>query len=160
MIEAHELLRKFYHHLLVNTKEGQDALEYLLNRGFTQESIDTFQIGHAPPSWDFAVKSLEKRGFSLELISKAGLIIQRENEGTYFDRFRNRIMFPILDHQGNTIAFSGRAMGDEEPKYLNSPETQIFNKSKILYNFHLARGSIRKRLTGCTFRRLCRCYFR
>lgn len=151
MIEAHELLRKFYHHLLVNTKEGQDALEYLLNRGFTQEAIDRFQIGYALPSWDFAVKLLEKRGFSLELVSKAGLIIQRENEGTYFDRFRNRIMFPILDNQGNTIAFSGRAMGDEEPKYLNSPETQIFNKSKILYNFHLARGSIRKQQQAVLF---------
>ena len=151
MIEAHELMRKFYHHLLVNTKEGQDALEYLLNRGFTQESIDRFQIGYALPSWDFAVKLLEKRGFSLELISKAGLVIQRENDGTYFDRFRNRIMFPILDHHGNTIAFSGRALGDEEPKYLNSPETQIFNKSKILYNFHLARGSIRKQQTAVLF---------
>ncbi|MBT2695029.1 DNA primase [Bacillus sp. ISL-55] len=151
MIEAHELLRKFYHHLLVNTKEGQEALEYLLNRGFTQESIDTFQIGYSLPSWDFAVKLLEKRGFPLDLISKAGLVIQRENDGTYFDRFRNRIMFPILDHQGNTIAFSGRALGGEEPKYLNSPETQIFNKSKILYNFHLARGVIRKQQQAVLF---------
>ncbi|GAM15205.1 DNA primase [Mesobacillus selenatarsenatis] len=151
MIEAHELLRKFYHHLLVNTKEGQEALEYLLNRGFTQDSIDTFQIGYSLPSWDFAVKLLEKRGFSLDLISKAGLVIQRENDGTYFDRFRNRIMFPILDHQGNTIAFSGRALGGEEPKYLNSPETQIFNKSKILYNFHLARGVIRKQQQAVLF---------
>ncbi|WHX39346.1 DNA primase [Mesobacillus sp. AQ2] len=151
MIDAHELLRKFYHHLLVNTKEGQDALEYLLNRGFTEESIDRFQIGYALPSWDFAVKLLEKRGFSPGVMAKAGLVIQRENDGTYFDRFRNRIMFPILDHQGNTIAFSGRAMGDEEPKYLNSPETQIFNKSKILYNFHLARGSIRKQQQAVLF---------
>ncbi|MBT2677464.1 DNA primase [Bacillus sp. ISL-35] len=151
MIEAHELLRKFYHHLLVNTKEGQDALEYLLNRGFTEESINRFQIGYALPSWDFAVKLLEKRGFSPGVMAKAGLVIQRENDGTYFDRFRNRIMFPILDHQGNTIAFSGRAMGDEEPKYLNSPETQIFNKSKILYNFHLARGSIRKQQQAVLF---------
>lgn len=151
MIEAHELLRKFYHHLLVNTKEGQEALEYLLNRGFTRESIDTFQIGYSLPSWDFAVKLLEKRGFSLELVSKAGLVIQRENDGTYFDRFRNRIMFPILDHQGHTIAFSGRALGGEEPKYLNSPETQIFNKSKVLYNFHHARGVIRKQQQAVLF---------
>lgn len=151
MIEAHELLRKFYHHLLVNTKEGQDALEYLLNRGFTMESIDRFQIGYALPSWDFVSKLLEKRGFSLELIEKAGLVIQREKDGTYFDRFRDRIMFPILDHQGNTIAFSGRSLGGEEPKYLNSPETQIFNKSKVLYNFHLARASIRKQQQAVLF---------
>jgi DNA primase len=151
MIEAHELLRKFYHHLLVNTKEGQEALEYLLNRGFTMESIDRFQIGYALPSWDFVSKLLEKRGFSLELIEKAGLVIQREKDGTYFDRFRDRIMFPILDHQGNTIAFSGRSLGGEEPKYLNSPETQIFNKSKVLYNFHLARASIRKQQQAVLF---------
>jgi DNA primase len=151
MIEAHELLRKFYHHLLVNTKEGQDALEYLLNRGFTMESIERFQIGYALPSWDFVTKLLEKRGFSLDLIEKAGLVIQREKDGTYFDRFRDRIMFPILDHQGNTIAFSGRALGGEEPKYLNSPETQIFNKSKVLYNFHLARASIRKQQHAVLF---------
>ncbi|MCM3663974.1 DNA primase [Mesobacillus subterraneus] len=150
-IEAHELLRKFYHHLLVNTKEGQAALEYLLNRGFTMESIDRFQIGYALPSWDFVSKLLEKRGFPLELIEKAGLVIQREKDGTYFDRFRDRIMFPILDHQGNTIAFSGRSLGGEEPKYLNSPETQIFNKSKVLYNFHLARASIRKQQQAVLF---------
>jgi DNA primase len=151
MIEAHELLRKFYHHLLVNTKEGQDALEYLLNRGFTMESIERFQIGYALPSWDFVSKLLEKRGFLLPQIEKAGLVIQRERDETYFDRFRNRIMFPIIDHQGNTIAFSGRALGGEEPKYLNSPETQIFNKSKVLYNFHLARASIRKQQQAVLF---------
>ncbi|MGA9227418.1 MAG: DNA primase [Mesobacillus sp.] len=151
MIEAHELLRKFYHHLLVNTKEGQDALEYLLNRGFTMESIERFQIGYALPSWDFVSKLLEKRGFSLALVEKAGLVIQREKDGTYFDRFRDRIMFPIVDHQGNTIAFSGRTLGGEEPKYLNSPETQIFNKSKVLYNFHLARPSIRKQQQAVLF---------
>lgn len=151
MIEAHELLHKFYHHLLVNTKEGQGALEYLLNRGFTKESIERFQIGYALPSWDFVSKLLEKRGYSLELIEKAGLVIQREKDGSYFDRFRDRIMFPILDPQGNTIAFSGRSLGNEEPKYLNSPETQIFNKSKILYNFQLARASIRKQQHAILF---------
>jgi DNA primase len=151
MIEAHELLRKFYHHLLVNTKEGQHALEYLLNRGFTMESIERFQIGYALPSWDFVSKLLEKRGFALGLIEKAGLVIQREKDGTYFDRFRDRIMFPIVDHQGNTIAFSGRTLGGEDPKYLNSPETQIFNKSKVLYNFHLARPSIRKQQQAVLF---------
>lgn len=151
MIEAHELLRKFYHHLLVNTKEGQDALEYLLNRGFTKESIERFQIGYALPSWDFVSKLLVKRGYSLELIEKAGLVIQREKDGTYFDRFRDRIMFPIMDHQGNTIAFSGRTLGGEDPKYLNSPETQIFNKSRVLYNFNLARASIRKQQQAVLF---------
>lgn len=144
MLDAHELLQKFYHHLLVNTKDGQHALEYLLNRGFTRESIDKFQIGYSLNSWDFGYKFLTKRDFSPELMEKAGLIIKRERDGTYFDRFRDRIMFPISDRNGNTIAFSGRSLGADEPKYLNSPETVIFNKSKILYNFHLAKPSIRK----------------
>ncbi|PLS01180.1 DNA primase [Neobacillus cucumis] len=144
MMDAHELLRKFYHHLLVNTKEGQHALEYLLNRGFTQESIDKFQIGYSLNSWDFVYKFLTKRDFLPEWMEKAGLIIKRERDGTYFDRFRDRIMFPIFDRHGNTIAFSGRSLGADEPKYLNSPETAIFNKSKILYNYHLAKPSIKK----------------
>jgi DNA primase len=144
MLDAHELLRKFYHHLLVNTKDGQHALEYLLKRGFTRESIDKFQIGYSLNSWDFVYKFLTKRDFTPELMEKAGLIIKRERDGTYFDRFRDRIMFPIFDRNGNAIAFSGRALGADEPKYLNSPETAIFNKSKILYNFHLAKPSIRK----------------
>jgi DNA primase len=143
-LDAHELLRKFYHHLLVNTKEGQHALEYLLGRGFTRESIDKFQIGYSLNSWDYVYKFLSKRDFLPEWMEKAGLIIKRERDGTYFDRFRDRIMFPIFDRNGNTIAFSGRSLGAEEPKYLNSPETAIFNKSKILYNYHLAKPSLKK----------------
>jgi DNA primase len=144
MLDAHELLRKFYHHLLVNTKDGQHALEYLLQRGFTVESIEKFQLGYALPSWDFTLKYLAKKGYTQEAMEKAGLIIKRDRDGTYFDRFRDRIMFPIFDRHGNTVAFSGRSLGNEDPKYLNSPETAIFNKSKILYNFHLARPQIRK----------------
>ncbi|WP_391560219.1 DNA primase [Robertmurraya sp.] len=144
MIDAHDLLRKFYHHLLVNTKDGQHALEYLLSRGFTNEAIAKFQIGYSLNSWDFVYKFLSKRNYPPDVMERAGLVIKRERDGTYFDRFRDRIMFPILDHKGNTIAFSGRSLGANEPKYLNSPETAIFNKSKILYNFHQARASIKK----------------
>ncbi|WP_042355021.1 DNA primase [Bacillus rubiinfantis] len=144
MKEAHELLRKFYHHLLVNTKEGQHALEYLFERGFTQAAINKFQIGYSLDSWDFVVKFLSKRNFPPELMEKAGLIIRRERDGTYFDRFRGRIMFPIFDSHGNTIAFSGRSLGREDPKYLNSPETAIFHKSKVFYNYHQAKTSIKK----------------
>ncbi|SFA38218.1 DNA primase [Parageobacillus thermantarcticus] len=143
MVEAHELLKKFYHHLLVNTKEGQEAFDYLQARGWTREIIDQFEIGYAPDSWDFAVKLLSGRGFSLELMEKAGLIIRKEN-GDYFDRFRHRVMFPIHNHHGDTVGFSGRLLGEGQPKYLNSPETAIFHKGKILYNFHQARLHIRK----------------
>ncbi|MBD8069179.1 DNA primase [Bacillus sp. PS06] len=146
MIEAHDLLKKFYHHLLVNTKEGQEALDYLLNRGFTKEIIEQFEIGYALDSWDYISKFLQKRGYSLELMEKAGLLVKKEDNGSFLDRFRNRIMFPIWDYQGKTIAFSGRILtSNQEPKYINSPETPIFNKSKTLYNFHHARLHIRKK---------------
>ncbi len=145
MFRAHDLLQKFYHHLLVNTKEGTVAIEYLHNRGFTEEVINSFKIGYAPNTWDAASKFLEKRGFNLHEMAKAGLIVRKESDGTYFDRFRDRIMFPIWDNQGRTIAFGGRILYEGEPKYLNSPETKIFNKSKTLYGLHLARPEIRKK---------------
>lgn len=152
MKEAYELLQKFYHHLLVNTTEGQHALEYLIGRGFSKSSIEKFQIGYSLPSWDFTVKWLNKRGFQLPLLEKAGLIIQRENDDTYFDRFRNRIMFPIQNSKGETIAFAGRAIAKEDqPKYLNSPETILFNKSNILYNYYRAKGFIKKQQQAILF---------
>lgn len=144
MVEAHELLRKFYHHILIHTKDGQHALDYLKQRGLTKNALEKFQIGYALNSWDLDSKFLTNRGFSLDLIERAGLIIKRENEESYFDRFRDRIIFPIFDHKGNTVAFSGRSLGAEEPKYLNSPETAIFNKSTILYHFNAARPYVRK----------------
>jgi DNA primase len=150
MIEAHELLKKLYHHLLLNTKEGQAALDYLQERGISREVIEQFEIGFSLDSWDFATKFLANRGFSLEIMEKAGLIIRKE-DGTYFDRFRNRIMFPIHNHQGETIAFSGRVLGEGHPKYLNSPETLIFHKGNILYNFHNARVHIRKNQQAILF---------
>lgn len=142
MLDAHDQLTKFYHHILVNTTDAEHALQYLLDRGFTREVIEKFQIGYAPNQWDFAVKYLKK--YDASLMEKAGLIIKSEKGDKYFDRFRDRIMFPIYDRNGNPIAFSGRTLGDSTPKYLNSPETPIFNKSSTLYNFHMARPSIRK----------------
>ena len=145
MIAAHELLCKFYHHLLVNTKEGENALQYLEDRGFTRQAIDQFSIGYALNSWEFVTNFLSKRGFDSELLYQAGIIVKREDDGKQFDRFRNRVMFPIHNHQGEVVAFSGRALGNDEPKYLNTPETPIFNKSKLLFNFHQARAAIRKK---------------
>ena len=145
MQQAHELLKKYYHHLLVNTEEGNEALSYLLKRGITKEMIEKFEIGYASPAWDAATKILQKRGFSLSSMEQAGLLIRSEKDGSHYDRFRGRVMFPIYTLQGKVIAFSGRALGDDTPKYLNSPETPIFHKSKLLYNFHQARPFIRKR---------------
>ncbi|WP_018661455.1 DNA primase [Heyndrickxia acidiproducens] len=152
MLKAHELLQKLYHHLLVHTKEGQPALEYLRGRGFTDESIEKFGIGYALPNWDFAVKMLQKRGYALPVLEKGGLIIQNDRDHAYFDRFRDRIMFPIIDTKGRIIAFAGRAFRNgDQPKYMNSPETTLFNKSSLLFNLHRARSQIRKKQQAVLF---------
>ncbi|KIL46025.1 DNA primase [Jeotgalibacillus campisalis] len=151
-LEAHELLAKFYHHLLMNTKEGQHALEYMLQRGFTEDQLKQFRIGWALPSWDFTSELLKKRGFDLSSMEQAGLIIKRDN-GSYFDRFRERIMFPVENDRGQIVAFSGRIIDAEkdEPKYLNSPETPLFQKNRILFNYHRARGAIRREQSAVLF---------
>ncbi|EIT85204.1 DNA primase [Fictibacillus macauensis ZFHKF-1] len=151
MMEAHELLAKLYHHCLVNTAQGAKALQYLKNRGFDEETIARFQIGYAPNSWDTATSFLMRRNVPLELCMQAGLLGKREFDGKYFDRFRDRIMFPIWDRNGKTIGFGGRILDEGEPKYLNSPETLIFNKGSNLYGMHLARPNMRKKQQAVLF---------
>ncbi|MCT6922564.1 DNA primase [Metasolibacillus sp.] len=146
MRQAHDVAMEFYHHLLMNTEDGEEALQYLLNRGFTQELIESQKIGWALPSWDSLTAFLGRKEFSMEEMAECGLVIQRESDGSYFDRFRGRIMFPIRDDNGKVIAFSGRILNTdaEEAKYMNSPETPIFHKSEVLYNLDRARATIRK----------------
>ncbi|MER2113322.1 MAG: DNA primase [Solibacillus isronensis] len=146
MREAHTFAVEFYHHILMNTEDGEPALNYLLERGFTREQIETHQIGWALPNWDTLSILLERKGYDLEEMAESGLIIRKESDDSYFDRFRGRIMFPIRDENGKTIAFSGRILNSdgEDAKYLNSPETPIFHKSQVLYNLDKARASIRK----------------
>ncbi|WP_076556376.1 DNA primase [Salimicrobium flavidum] len=150
VLEAHQWLAKLYHHLLVNTTEGKDALDYLTERGFTRETIDTFQMGYAPDKPGVVATFLEKKGFHPQEMVKAGLLTATEG-GDYLDRFRGRIIFPLRNHLGKTVAFAGRTLGEGQPKYLNSPETSIFHKGKLLYNFDLARGFIRKQSTIVLF---------
>ncbi|WP_026674674.1 DNA primase [Alkalihalobacterium bogoriense] len=142
--KGHELAAKFYHHILLNVKNGEEGLHYLKERGFTDEMIETFQIGYAPESWDSLVSFFEKRKLNMKLLEQSGLLGIREFDRKFYDRFRKRVMFPIWDGQGNVIAFGGRTLGDDKPKYLNSPETIIFSKSKTIYGLHLARPTIRK----------------
>lgn len=145
MLEAHEFAADFYHHLLMNTEDGELALNYLLKRGFTKEHIETNGIGWAMPSWDSLSVLLKRKGFELEEMAECGLIIHKESDHTYYDRFRGRIMFPIRDENGKVIAFSGRIIDSaDEAKYLNSPESPIFHKSQVLFNLDKARTSIRK----------------
>jgi len=145
MLKMHALLAKLYHYCLMETDFGKEALAYLKKRGIKEETIKTFQIGYAPKSWDFAANFLARRGFSLELAVQAGLLTKRSFDGKIFDRFRDRIMFPIRNQKGNTIAFGGRIVRSGEPKYLNSPESPIFNKSQTLFGIDLAREHIREK---------------
>ncbi|WP_332237820.1 DNA primase [Sporolactobacillus sp. KGMB 08714] len=142
--EGMSLLTKFYHYLLVTAKYGKPGIDYLIDRGFTKEMIERFQLGYAVDSWEAATSLMERRRVNLEQMEKAGLIGKRGFDNKYFDRFRNRIIFPIFNPRGQTVAFAGRTLGDEKPKYLNTPESSLFHKGKILYGYHLARPSIRK----------------
>ncbi|EPY08851.1 DNA primase [Paenibacillus sp. E194] len=144
LIEAHELTAKMYHYILMNTTEGQEALRYLRERGINDKLIEQFQIGYAPPNWDMIVKFLTKRQFDLALVEKGGIVSARTNGEGYVDRFRNRVMFPIWDRRGRIVGFAGRVLDGSQPKYLNSPETMLFNKSKLLYNVHQARPHIKR----------------
>ncbi|KHF41872.1 DNA primase [Halalkalibacter okhensis] len=144
MRSAHELAAKLYYHVLTLTEQGSEGRSYVKKRGFTKEQIEHFQIGFAPDRWDALVTILSKRNFSLETMVQASLLGERESKDGYYDRFRNRLMFPIWDGQGNVIAFGGRTISDEKPKYLNSSDSPIFHKGNTLYGLHLARPSIRK----------------
>ncbi|MGV2806751.1 DNA primase, partial [Clostridium perfringens] len=128
LIEAYELSAKLYHFLLKNTEHGTEAMKYLRSRGMSDKMIDQFQIGYAPDRWDTLVQFLTKRAFDLKEMEKGGLLSARHEQEGYLDRFRGRIMFPIHDRSGKVIAFAGRILGDGQPKYLNSPETLLFNK--------------------------------
>ncbi len=156
LLQLHSKAAELYHHILVNTKIGEPALNYLLERGLTQELIETFQIGFAPQKRDFLSQVFKNEQLDETLFEPSGLFVQRDN-GTFLDRFYQRIMFPINDLQGNVIAFSGRLLktadfpGDEMPKYLNSPETTLFNKRETLFNFDKARKEIRKENTVLLF---------
>ncbi|EOL44418.1 DNA primase [Enterococcus caccae] len=156
LVELHKKAAELYHHVLMNTQIGEPALNYLLERGLTKELIETFKIGFAPQKRDFLSQVFQNEDIAESLFKESGLFIQRDN-GEFLDRFYQRVMFPINDDRGNVIAFSGRLLktedfsGDDMPKYLNSPETVLFNKRDTLFNFDKARKEIRKENTVFLF---------
>lgn len=143
VLSAYEWLTKFYHHLLKYTKDGKEGLDYFKERNINEESVDTFQLGFAPSVSNFTAEFLEKKGFHQQLLVKAGLL-NIHDDNNLVDPFRGRIIFPIRNHLGKTIAFGGRSITDLEPKYLNSSESELFQKGRILFNFDLAKRHIRK----------------
>ena len=134
----------FYQHQLLQSPEGKYALNYLTQRGVTRETIETFGLGFAPASWDVTHQYFFGKGYNEEDLIAAGLVTQRDGGGVY-DRFRNRLMFSIRDMGGRMSGFGARVLDpDDVPKYLNSPQTPLFDKGRMLYGLNLARKAIRK----------------
>ncbi|MGM0498690.1 MAG: DNA primase [Bacillota bacterium] len=146
LFSLNKLAARFYNYLLTDTNMGKEALEYLNDRGFDENDIKKFNLGYAADEWQLLLNFLKKKDFSIHLIEKAGLISEGNNN-SHYDKFRNRVMFPIFNNRGEVIAFGGRILNGEDgygPKYLNSPETPLFSKKKNLYGLHLAKDHIRK----------------
>lgn len=137
LYELMEQLSAFYQHTL-NQPAGTPAREYLSRRGLSDEVIRQFAIGCTPPGWDNALKRFGRSSENRTTLTDAGMLVTNDNGRTY-DRFRDRVMFPIRDKRGRVIAFGGRVMGDGMPKYLNSPETEIFHKGRQLYGLYEAQ---------------------
>jgi len=158
LLQTNYLAGEYYHYVLTKHNLGIQAREYLKDRGVTNEAIEIFKLGFAPEGWDFLLSYLSgKKGFKEEDIERAGLAIKSQSDRetkkqSYYDRFRNRIMFPLNNPRGQTVGFSGRVMpgADEKAggKYVNTPETEIYHKSGILYGYDLARSAIKAENTS------------
>jgi len=138
----HKEAARFFHAQLYSPV-GANALQYALGRGMSKSILTTFGVGYAPDSWDSMVKAMRAKGYTDEELKDSGLVTVSQKNGNLFDRFRDRLMFPIIDVRGNVIAFGGRIIkkDDNAAKYLNSPETLIFNKRKNLFGLNLAKKS-------------------
>ncbi len=137
----------YFHHLLNKSEEGAIAREYLEHRGLTRETWGTWQIGYSLDSWDALKNRLQGKGYRPEELEEAGLVVRKEETGSYFDRFRGRLMIPIRDGQGRAIGFGARVLREDpahpSPKYMNSPQTPLFDKGSVLFGLDMARKAIR-----------------
>ena len=134
---------RYYQQQLREHAQSAQAIEYLKQRGVSGKIAGEFSVGFAPNAWDGCLNAMRSAGFSVEKLISAGLVIKNDHGKTY-DRFRDRIMFPIHDHRGRVIGFGGRILDDGEPKYLNSPETPVFHKGSSLYGLYAGRDAIRR----------------
>jgi DNA primase len=134
----------FFHLTLLESDEGRAPLAYLQARGVTRETINRFQLGYSPAGGDVLLHKLVQKGFPLQALEESGLAKRSEDGSRHYDAFRGRIMFPIADLRNRVIAFGGRALGDRPPKYLNSPETRLYNKSRNLFGLSFSREGIKK----------------
>lgn len=143
IFEAHELAQELYRNALRGSN-GAEARAYLAKRGVTAEIVEEFGLGLADRTGQTLVRRLQQKGFGTEQLRDTGLVFEKEDGSGFVDRFRGRLMFPIQNEMGKIIGFAGRALGEEQqPKYLNSPETELYHKSHVLYNLHRARKPVR-----------------
>jgi DNA primase len=134
---------RYYHHLLCHAHEAEEARGYVAKRGLSDETAKRFLLGYSLPGWDNARAYLTEQGYTVEELIRAGLLVQKEDTGSTYDRFRNRLMIPIRDVKGRVIGFGARTLDPEDmPKYLNSPQTELFDKSRTLFGLDLARRAI------------------
>ena len=145
MYYGHRLLADYYNYILLNTKEAEDSLKYLLDRGLSEDVIKHFNLGYAPRDNNIALNFFNSNKINLDLMVEAGLLGKNDN-GDYYDVFKDRVMFPIKNNQNQVVAFSGRTMSTDKsvPKYYNTHETKIFEKRTVLYNYSDARSFIAK----------------
>lgn len=143
LLEINTLAAKVFNHMLVGTPRGQEARAYVAGRELSEQVVETFQLGYSPDEWGFLFAYLtEKKGYAPDDVVDAGLAI-RNDKGHCYDRFRGRLIFPIRNAKGQVVGFGGRALGDGQPKYLNTPETLLYKKGELLYGLDLAREAIR-----------------
>lgn len=143
ILEVNQFALEFYQKIL-ETSEAKGARDYLEKRGVSRELIRTFRIGFAPDRWEDLLTASKKKGYSAPLLEEAGLALPGKKSGSYYDRFRGRIIFPIFNLQGQCVGFGGRILGEGEPKYINSPESEVYKKGKILYGLNIAREQLRE----------------
>jgi DNA primase len=139
LFQINELACTYFRRVLMDKQHGPKAMSYLLSRGMTRAMIEGYQLGYAAQGWDGLLNHFRERRIPEALIAKSGLAVPRKNGSGFYDRFRDRIMFPIFNLNQQIEGFGGRVMGDELPKYLNSPETPIYTKRRSLYGIHKAR---------------------
>lgn len=135
----------FFRKCLLKTEEGLGALDYLKKRNISEKTIETLRVGYAPNAWDSLLSFFKGKGVSVSLLEKAGLVIPGKGKNEYYDCFRGRIIFPIFSLAGKVMAFGGRTIFEATPKYLNSPDTPVYSKGKVLYGLNLTKEAIREK---------------
>ncbi len=157
LFKINSLTSNYYHKILISGEIAQDAREYLKSRGINSQIAKQFNIGYAPSNWDNLVKLFDSKNIDIQNLEEVGLVIRKESSkfsntnfsSDFYDRFRDRVIFPIIDVNGYVVGFGGRSIDDaQEPKYLNSPESKIFQKRNLFYGLYYSKDEIRKKRTA------------